>query len=198
MLYINNSRIIPRPDTGSNILKDINNCSIACLNTDITKIVCVANHTNDFTCLLVTSCKHLQRIVKNKPTILTKIVVHNVHHFVDSGRQKAQSDIRYQVFTDTGSVDIDWSWCQHTTTDNSTEKVLDIKTNTWLQTNKKCKVVLKIFLVSKYRPYIHISNSILFCIFIVTIPISWSNSLRTGIEKKTVFILMPGWDLGFT
>ena len=67
MLYINNSRIIPRPDTGSNILKDINNCSIACLNTDITKIVCVANHTNDFTCLLVTSCKHLQRIVKNKP-----------------------------------------------------------------------------------------------------------------------------------
>ena len=86
----------------------------------------------------------------------------------------------------------------NTTTDNSREKVLDIKTNTWLQTNKKCKVALKIFLVSKYRPYIHISNSILFCIFIVTVPISWSNSLRMGIEKKTVFILMPGWDLGFT
>ena len=62
MLYINNSRIIPRPDTGSNILKDINNCSIACLNTDITKIVCVANHTNDFTCLFVTSCKHLTEL----------------------------------------------------------------------------------------------------------------------------------------
>ena len=86
----------------------------------------------------------------------------------------------------------------NTTVDNSSEKVLDIKPNTWLQTNKKCKVALKIFLVSKYRPYIHISNSILFCIFIVSIPISWSNSLRMGIEKKTVFILMPGWDLGFT
>ena len=32
--------------------------------------------------------------------------------------------------------------------DNSREKVLDIKPNTWLQTNKKCKVALKIFLVS--------------------------------------------------
>ena len=82
--------------------------------------------------------------------------------------------------------------------DNSREKVLDIKPNTWLQTNKKCEVGLKIFLVSKYRPYIHISNSILFCIFIVTVPISWSNSLRMRIEKKTIFILMPGWDLGFT
>ena len=94
MLYINNSRIIPRPDTGSNILKDINNCSIACLNTDITKIVCVANHTNDFTCLLVTSCKHLHRIVKNKPTILTKIVVHNVHHFVGDKKLNQISDIK--------------------------------------------------------------------------------------------------------
>ena len=128
---------------------------------------------------------------------MTKIVVQCSQCSSLRGRQKAQSDIRYQVFTDTGSVDIAWSWCQHTT-DNSREKVLDIKPNTWLQTNKKCKVALKIFLVSKYRPYIHISNSILFCIFIVTVPISWSNSLRMGIEKKTVFILMPGWDLGFT
>ena len=36
----------------------------------------------------------------------------------------------------------------NTTVDNSSEKVLDIKPNTWLQTNKKCKVALKIFLVS--------------------------------------------------
>ena len=39
-------------------------------------------------------------------------------------------------------------WCQHTTSRQQPGKVLDIKTNTWLQTNKKCKVALKIFLVS--------------------------------------------------